>query len=97
MFMDGAAIVTIVAPILYPAAVQYGVNPLQFGIIMILNVSLGSLTPPFGACMYQACNLCDVEMPEFLWECKELMLTTFIVLLMATFIPGISTLIPTFF
>ena len=95
MLVDGAAVLMIAVPLLYPVAMQLGINPIHFGIIFILNLSIGGLTPPFGATMYQCCNLCGIEIPEFLKQSKELILALLVALLFVTFIPGISTLLPT--
>ncbi len=97
MLVDGAAVLMIAVPLLYPVALQMGINPIHFGIIFILNLSIGGLTPPFGATMYQCCNLCHIEIPEFLKQSKELILALLIALMLVTFIPGISTLLPTIF
>lgn len=94
MLVDSAAVLMIAVPLLYPVAMQLGINPIHFGIVCILNLSIGALTPPFGATMYQCCNLCNIEMPEFLKQGKELILALLLALLLVTFIPGISTLIP---
>lgn len=94
MFVDGSAIIMIAAPMLYPAAMEFGIDPIHFGIVMILNLSLGGLTPPFGAGLYQCCNLCNVEMPEFLKQVKELFLALLIVLILVTVFPWISTFLP---
>lgn len=94
MFVDGAAVLLLTIPLLYPVAMQLYINPIHFGIICILNLSIGTLTPPFGAVMYQCCHLCDIQIPEFLKQSKELMLSLIIVLLLVTFIPGLSTLLP---
>lgn len=97
MFVDSSAVLMITVPLLYPVAMQLGINPIHFGIVCILNLSIGALTPPFGAIMYQCCNLCDIQIPHFLYQAKELLLSLFIALLLVTFIPGISTLMPTLF
>ncbi len=94
MLVDSAAVLMIAVPLLYPVAMQLGINPIHFGIVCILNLSIGALTPPFGATMYQCCNLCNIEMPEFLKQGKELILALLLALLLVTFIPGISTLLP---
>lgn len=94
MLVDGAAVLMIAVPLLYPVALQLGINPIHFGIIIILNLSIGGLTPPFGATMYQCCNLCDIEIPDFLSHSKELIAALLIALILVTYIPGISTLLP---
>lgn len=95
MLIDSSAVLLIAVPLLYPVAMQLGINPIHFGIVCILNLSIGALTPPFGATMYQCCNLCGIEMPEFLKQGKELIVALLVALLLVTFIPGISTLLPT--
>lgn len=70
MLIDSAAVLLIAVPLLYPVAMQLGIDPIHFGIVCILNLSIGALTPPFGATMYQCCNLCEIEMPEFLKQGK---------------------------
>ena len=95
MLVDGSAVIMIAVPLLYPVAMQLGLDPIHFGIICVLNLSIGGLTPPFGAAMYQCCNLCDIQIPEFLKQSKELLVGLLITLLLVTFIPGISTLLPT--
>ena len=94
MLVDSAAVLMIAGPLLYPVALSFGINPIHFGIMMILNLSIGAITPPFGATMYQCCNLCGIEIPDFLKQCKELFLALMFTLLLVTLIPGISTLIP---
>ena len=94
MLIDSAAVLLIAVPLLYPVAMQLGIDPIQFGIVCILNLSIVALTPPFGATMYQCCNLCEIEMPEFLKQGKELIAALLIALLVVTFVPGIATLLP---
>ena len=95
MLIDSSAVLLIAVPLLYPVALQLGINPIHFGIVCILNLSIGAITPPFGATMYQCCNLCRVELPEFLKQGKELLLGLLIALLIVTFVPAISTFLPT--
>ena len=95
MLIDSSAVLLIAVPLLYPVAMQLQINPIHFGIVCILNLSIGALTPPFGATMYQCCNLCKIEIPEFLKQGKELIAALLIALLLVTFIPSISTFLPT--
>ena len=62
--------------------------------LSLIHISIGALTPPFGATMYQCCNLCEIEMPDFLKQGKELIAALLIALLVVTFVPGIATLLP---
>ncbi|MDF3005640.1 MAG: dicarboxylate transporter, DctM subunit [Oscillospiraceae bacterium] len=94
MLVDSSAVLMIAGPLLYPVAMNFGINPIHFGIMVILNLSIGAITPPFGATMYQCCNLCKIEIPEFLKQGKELLMALMITLLLVTLFPGISTLLP---
>lgn len=94
MLVDSSAVLMIAGPLLYPVALSFNINPIHFGIVVILNLSIGAITPPFGAAMYQCCNLCHVEIPDFLKKGKELFAALLITLILVTIIPGISTLIP---
>ncbi len=94
MLVDSSAVLMIAAPLLYPVAMNLQISPIHFGIVMILNLSIGAITPPFGATMYQCCNLCNIEIPEFLKNGKELLLSLILALLLVTFIPAISTFLP---
>lgn len=94
MLIDSSAVLMIAVPLLYPVAMQLGINPIHFGIVCILNLSIGAITPPFGATMYQCCNLCNVEIPEFLKQNKEQLIGLLVALLFVTFVPAISTFLP---
>lgn len=94
MLIDSSAVLMIAVPLLYPVAMQLGINPIHFGIVCILNLSIGAITPPFGATMYQCCNLCHVEIPDFLKQNKEQLMGLLIALVIVTFVPAISTFLP---
>ena len=53
MFMDSGAIILIVAPLIYPIAMQYGIDPVHLGCIVVFNLAVGQATPPFGNCSQQ--------------------------------------------
>lgn len=57
MFIDATTSILLVIPLLFPAAMLFGVNPIHFGVITCVNLSLGMITPPFGACMFVATGL----------------------------------------
>lgn len=94
MFLDGTALLLILTPLFYPIAQSYGIDLIQFGMIMLVNLYCGCLTPPFGTLMYVTCNLTDVSIPQFCkygWAFVVVMLT--VCLIMAIF-PGIPTFLP---
>ena len=94
MLIDSSAVLMIAVPLLYPVAMKLGINPIHFGIMCVLNLSIGAITPPFGATMYQCCNLCNIELPDFLKQGKELLIALLVALLIVTYIPAVSTFLP---
>lgn len=94
MFLDGTALLLILTPLFYPIAQSYGIDLIQFGMIMLVNLYCGCLTPPFGTLMYVTCNLTNVSIPQFCkygWAFILVMLS--VCLIMAIF-PGIPTFLP---
>ena len=94
MFLEGGAALMIITPLLLPVAKQLGVDVIHFGLIAIVNIMIGGLTPPFGSMMFTTCGITKCEISEFLKEAWPFMLCLLVVLLMCTFIPGIVTFLP---
>ncbi len=90
MFMEGTALLIILVPLLKPTVMQLGIDPVHFGIIMIVNLSIGTLTPPLGTVMLLVTSLAKVPMGEFLRESGALFLALLAMLLLVTFVPAIS-------
>lgn len=90
MFMEGTALLIILVPLLRPTLMQLGIDPVHFGIVMIVNLSIGTLTPPLGTVMLLVTNLTKVSMPEFLKESGALFLALFAMLAAVTWLPAIS-------
>ena len=94
MFIDPAAAIILFAPLLSEVAKAAGVDPVHFGVIMILNLNLGLLTPPLGICLFAAEQIADCGIPALLRELLPFLLTTLAVLLLVTYIPAISLWLP---
>jgi len=94
MFLDGTAMLMIMTPLLYPAAQAFGINGIQFGMLMIINSSIGSLTPPLGGLMYVTCKLCNVTIVDFVKHVWPFIVALMIVLVLIMVIPQISTFLP---
>lgn len=91
MLIEGTAIMIILVPLLMPAINQLGIDPVHFGIVMILNLAIGTLTPPVGTVMLLVCNITKVRVIDFIKESGLLFFALLLALLMITFIPAIST------
>ncbi len=92
--MDMAPIILIATPILLPLASSIGINPIQFGIMIVLNCGIGLLTPPVGAVLFIGSAVSKVPMERIVKATLPFYLCMIITLLMVTFIPGISMLLP---
>jgi len=94
MFMDIAAALIILGPILHPLAVQIGFHPLHFGIIMVVSLNIALMTPPVGACLFVACGISKLTIEELSREIFPFILVVLAVLLLITFVPAIPLFLP---
>jgi tripartite ATP-independent transporter DctM subunit len=93
--MDMAPLILITTPILYPVVVGgLGMDPVQFGVLLILNLGIGLTTPPVGSALFVGCAIGKVSIEKATKAMMPLYLTMIVVLLMVTFIPEISMLVP---
>lgn len=95
--MDMAPIILIATPILLPIATSIGINPIQFGIIVVLNCGIGLLTPPVGAVLYIGTAISKVPMERVVKATLPFYLLMIVTLLLVTFIPEISLWLPSLF
>ncbi|MBR3574683.1 MAG: TRAP transporter large permease [Lachnospiraceae bacterium] len=95
--MDMAPIILIATPILLPIAVSIGIDPIQFGIMMVLNCGIGLLTPPVGAVLFIGSAVGKLPMEKVVKATVPFYICMIIVLLMITFIPQVSLFLPGLF
>ena len=95
--MDMAPIILIATPILLPIATSIGINPIQFGIMIVLNCGIGLLTPPVGAVLFIGSAVGKVKMEKVVKATLPFYLCMIAVLLLLTFIPEITMLLPNLF
>ncbi len=94
-FMETVAAITILVPVLLPVAVQLGVDPVHFGVIMVLNLMLGLLTPPVGMVLYVLSRVANIPFERALAGTAPFLIPLVLVLLLVTFVPGITMWLPT--
>ncbi len=90
MFIEGTALMIILVPLLKPVVQQLGIDPVHFGIVLILNLSIGTLTPPVGTVLLLVTNLTGAKLAEFLRDGWPFLLALVVALLLVTFVPAIS-------
>ncbi len=95
--MDMAPIILIATPILLPIATSIGINPIQFGIMIVLNCGIGLLTPPVGAVLFIGSAVGKVKMEKVVKATLPFYLCMIIVLMLLTFVPEISMFLPNLF
>ncbi|WP_424929814.1 TRAP transporter large permease [Amaricoccus tamworthensis] len=94
-FMETVAAITIMVPVLLPIAVTLGIDPVHFGVIMVLNLMLGLLTPPVGMVLYVLARVAKIPFEQCVVGTVPFLVPLVIVLLLVTFIPSITMFLPT--
>lgn len=94
MIMDMAALILICTPIFMPIAVQLGMDPHQFGIMLMMNLGLGLCTPPVGTCLFVGCAVGKVPIEEALKTIWPFYLAILAALLLVTYLPAVSLTLP---
>ncbi|TVR34058.1 MAG: TRAP transporter large permease [Spirochaetaceae bacterium] len=93
-FMETIAAITILVPVLLPIALQIGVDPVHFGIFMILNLMIGLLTPPVGMVLYVLSRVAKIPFERCAKATAVFIIPLVIVLLLVTFVPALSLWLP---
>ena len=90
MVMDTTPAILILTPILLPIVEAVGIHPIHFGIIMVVNLAIGFVTPPIGVNLFVASSLTDVPVMEIAKKAMPMILYFFAALLIVTFVPAVS-------
>ena len=96
-FMDMGPTIIIATPIFLPVALHYGIDPVHFGVILILNLGIGLNTPPVGAVQFVACAVGKITVWQAMRSIWPFYLASIIVLGMVTYIPALSLWLPNMF
>ena len=94
MFIEGIAIMIIAYPVLLPIILKIGVDPVHFGVILVLNIMIGLVTPPVGLCLYVVAGIAKISIAEITREIWPYVLALIGVLMLITYIPAISLWLP---
>ncbi|OIQ32728.1 MAG: C4-dicarboxylate ABC transporter permease [Alphaproteobacteria bacterium MedPE-SWcel] len=96
-FMDMSPLIVITTPIFLPVAVAFGIDPVHFGVILILNLGIGLCTPPVGAVLFVGCAVGRIPIGTAVRSIWPFYGAAFAVLLLVTYIPGLSLWLPSLF
>ena len=94
MFLEGGALLIIVAPLLVPLMSALGVDLVHFGLIIIVNIMIGGITPPFGSMMFTTCSITGVTVTQFMKEIWPFIITLLLVLGVVTYMPSVVMFLP---
>ena len=94
MFLEGGAAIIILAPTLLNVATSVGIEPLHFGMIMVLNMAIGLLTPPLGVCLFVICGVTKLDLSYVIKSVIPFVFVEISVLLLITYIPPLCLTIP---
>lgn len=94
MFMDMTPAVLIFTPIFLPVVMGFGMDPVHFGIMMVLNLSVGLCTPPVGSVLFVGCSVAKVKIEQVIKPLVPMFLAMLLVLMLVTYIPQISLWLP---
>jgi C4-dicarboxylate transporter, DctM subunit len=90
MFIETSASIIVLAPILAPVAVHFGIDPVHFGLIMVVNLALGMITPPFGVNLFAACTVARISLDRIIKQLIPFVLVVLACLMVITYVPGLS-------
>lgn len=97
IFMDMTPAVLIFTPIFLPVAVELGMSPLHFGIMMVLNLCIGLCTPPVGSILFVGCAIAKTSISKIVRPMIPMYVAMFLALMLVTYVPAISEALPRFF
>jgi C4-dicarboxylate transporter, DctM subunit len=90
MFIETSAAIIVLAPILAPVAMHFGVDPVHFGMIMVVNLALGMITPPFGVNLFAACTVAKISLDRIVTHLVPFVLVILACLMVVTYVPQLS-------
>ena len=97
MFMESIAVIIILMPILYPVAAGFGIDLLHFGVVVAVNLCIGLITPPYGACLFVSCSISRMSIREVTPALLPPIFVMIIAQALITFIPPLTTWLPRLF
>ena len=90
MFIETSAAIIVLAPILAPVAMHFGIDPVHFGMIMVVNLALGMITPPFGVNLFAACTVAKISLDRIIPHLLPFVLVILACLMVVTYVPQLS-------
>ena len=96
-FMEPSGLIVIVAPLVFPIAIELGIDPIHLGIIMVVNMEIGMITPPVGLNLFVTSSVAQMPMMNVVRAAMPWLAILFLFLIIVTYVPWVSTWLPTTF
>ena len=96
-FMEPSGLIVIVAPLVFPIAIELGIDPIHLGIIMVVNMEIGMITPPVGLNLFVTSGVAGMPMMRVVKAALPFLAVLFVFLIIITYVPWFSTFLPTYF
>ena len=93
--MEPSGLLLIVAPVVFPIAMELGIDPIHLGIIMVVNMEIGMITPPIGLNLFVTSGITGMSLAQVVKAALPFMAVLFVFLILVTYIPWLSTWLPT--
>jgi tripartite ATP-independent transporter DctM subunit len=90
MFIETSAAIIVLAPILAPVAMHFGIDPVHFGMVMVVNLAMGMITPPFGVNLFAACTVAKISLDRIITHLVPFVLVIMACLMVITYVPALS-------
>lgn len=94
-FMEPSGLLLIVAPVVFPIAIELGIDPIHLGIIMVVNMEIGMITPPIGLNLFVTSGITGMSLAQVVKAALPFMAVLFVFLILVTYVPWLSTWLPT--
>ncbi len=94
-FMEPSGLLLIVAPVVFPIAMELGIDPIHLGIIMVVNMEIGMITPPIGLNLFVTSGITGMSLAQVVKAAAPFVAVLFVFLIIVTYVPWISTWLPT--
>jgi C4-dicarboxylate transporter DctM subunit len=96
-FLEGMAAIILIVPILMPLVTQIGIDPLHFGLIVVVNLMIGLLTPPMGLCLFVVAGISKIKLGPLFKEVTPFLIVEIIILFVITYMPWFTLTLPRLF
>jgi tripartite ATP-independent transporter DctM subunit len=94
MFIDGTVLIIMLTPIFLPIATELGLDPVHFGVVFVIVITIGNFTPPVGSAMYAVCSILDVSVNDYTREAMPFLIAVVAIGILLIFVPEVILFLP---